>query len=451
MRTRLLLLLLAGAVLAGFTPTLANAAGTGSISGTVTSDGSPVADNCVRAYSTGAGETQVSFDWTDAGGEYTLEGLETGSYKVHFENCDRNVIEEWYEDGDSYDDATPVPVTDGYETPDIDASLAKGGSVSGTVINGAGPDGGTCVTAESITGHWYGSGRTASDGSYSVNGLKSGNYRIRFQRCSSFENVVSEFYPDKSKFEEGTAVAVTQGVDTPGIDAELEAGGSISGTVIPQPMAAEACALRVEAFDSVGDQADILNVSYSPETPVPFTIDGLRTGEYRLSISQSCLLLYPSWKTIEVGEYFRDADYLSEALPIPVAAGSAVGGVDVNIGSPDPVFTLPEDTILEPDLKRAAISKVRVKGPARIKRGKRVTFRVRITNSGEARATGVRLRVKGSGVNLHRRIGSIPARTSRTVKVKLKPRKTGNARLTFRTTSANAGSTSVKRRLRLRN
>ncbi|MBK5232905.1 MAG: DUF1573 domain-containing protein [Thermoleophilia bacterium] len=94
---------------------------------------------------------------------------------------------------------------------------------------------------------------------------------------------------------------------------------------------------------------------------------------------------------------------------------------------------------------KAKISKVTVSGPAKVKKGKKATYSVKITNSGNATATGVRLKVSGRGVAFNTSVGKISAGKSRTVKVKLKPKKPGKIKATFKVTSKNAGGKSVKK------
>ncbi len=91
-----------------------------------------------------------------------------------------------------------------------------------------------------------------------------------------------------------------------------------------------------------------------------------------------------------------------------------------------------------------------MQGPARVRKGRKATYRVRITNSGDARAVGVKLKVRSRGFRLTKRIGKVAPGTTRTVKVKLKPKKTGKAKLTVRVKSSNAGSKSIKRRIFVR-
>ena len=99
---------------------------------------------------------------------------------------------------------------------------------------------------------------------------------------------------------------------------------------------------------------------------------------------------------------------------------------------------------------KAKIGKVKVKGPAKVKRKKKATYKVRITNSGFATATGVRLKVKGRGVSFNTSVGKIGAKKTRTVKVRLKARKAGKVKVAFKVTSKNAGGKTVKKKIRVK-
>ena len=117
-------------------------------------------------------------------------------------------------------------------------------------------------------------------------------------------------------------------------------------------------------------------------------------------------------------------------------------------GNQDPTpasRTFTVDTTVTVD--KAKIGKVSVKGPAKAKKGKKATYKVKITNSGNAKATGVRLKVKGRGVSFNTSVGKIGAMNTRTVKIKLKPKKPGKVKLAFKVTSKNAGGKTVKKRI----
>ena len=104
----------------------------------------------------------------------------------------------------------------------------------------------------------------------------------------------------------------------------------------------------------------------------------------------------------------------------------------------------------DPIVYKAKISKVKVKGPAKVKKGKKATYKVTVKNSGNADATGVKVKVKGKGVKAKKTVGTIPAGSSKTVKAKLKFKKPGKVKVTFKVTSKNAGGKTVKKKIRVK-
>jgi len=91
------------------------------------------------------------------------------------------------------------------------------------------------------------------------------------------------------------------------------------------------------------------------------------------------------------------------------------------------------------------IGKVTIKGPAKMKKGKKATYTVKITNTGKATATGVKVKASGKGVSAKASGGSISAGKTKGVKVKIKPKKTGKVKITFKVASPNAGGKTVKK------
>jgi uncharacterized membrane protein len=106
-------------------------------------------------------------------------------------------------------------------------------------------------------------------------------------------------------------------------------------------------------------------------------------------------------------------------------------------------------TIVDDDAT-AKIKKVKVGGPGKVKKGKKATYKVKITNSGNVKATGVRLKVSGRGVGFNTSVGKIAAGKTRTVKLKVKPKKTGKVKLQFKVTSKNAGGKTAKKKVKVK-
>ncbi len=106
----------------------------GSISGRVT-DGSGAG---ISGLSVSASDSNVlltrALTTTNANGDYTLRGLATGSYKVHFEANGIDFADEWYNDQVNFASADLVVVTEPDNTPGIDAVLSSPRKLSLTPV-----------------------------------------------------------------------------------------------------------------------------------------------------------------------------------------------------------------------------------------------------------------------------------------------------------------------------
>lgn len=218
----------------------------GSISGRVMDEaGGPLEGICVTAF-------DLAYQWagdtiTAADGTYRISDLAPGQYKVLFNQCvveiakpvpasssspplppppspspENRYLSEWWNDKPDFDSANAVTVAQGADTAGIDAALALGGSFRGRVTDSsnAGVDS-ICVAAYDDSFSWAGFGSTGPDGAYSVTRLPAGSYRVEFNDCAYPQRFLSEWWKDKPDFSSADPVAVTQGADTPGIDAVL--------------------------------------------------------------------------------------------------------------------------------------------------------------------------------------------------------------------------------------
>lgn len=170
---------------------------------------------------------------TAADGSYQLGGfLTSGSYLVRFSAPNGGWVEEWYDDVRPPLEPTPVSVTEGAWTDDVDAALEPAGAISGTVTNeGGGEFSRLTVTAFRLDGAgWqpFDSTTVIYDTEYELRGLPEGTYRIKFRGGSIFNPSygVEEFFDDVVSIDLATDVEVAVGVVTPGIDAVL---GNLGG------------------------------------------------------------------------------------------------------------------------------------------------------------------------------------------------------------------------------
>ena len=97
----------------------------------------------------------------------------------------------------------------------------------------------------------------------------------------------------------------------------------------------------------------------------------------------------------------------------------------------------------------AKFSKVKVKGPGSVKRGKRGSYKVSLTNRGTATAKGLTVKASGKGAKGKAKAGRLKPGRSKTVKVKVKFTKSGISKVKFRVRARKAGSGSATKKVKV--
>jgi len=171
-----LLSLLTTALIAPAPAAAGFAAGTGTISGQVTTHaGNPVESAQVSVY------TAETFDFldatiTDADGMFTLSGIAAGNVKV---NVITNGFEQWAHGKPDFDSATVFAVVDG-QTLTVNERLLPTGTIAGRLTNSAGEAlSGASVTASNVDTGSSASGSTDEEGRYRLT-VPPGVYVVRF-------------------------------------------------------------------------------------------------------------------------------------------------------------------------------------------------------------------------------------------------------------------------------
>jgi protocatechuate 3,4-dioxygenase beta subunit len=193
--------------------------------------GKPVQGACAQAVNLRTGQyTEQANDLF--GSSYQLTGLAPGRYAVNFYSCLEGVgyASQWYRDRSGPRSATVVRVTAGHVSRAIDASLARGGVITGraTVAGTGTPVRYYCVEASTRSGSAFGWGETRRNGDYSVSGLATGSYRLTFGNCEPVRGTAA------SQTLPGT-VRVTEPRTVTGVNVKLRVAGSISGHVLGGP------------------------------------------------------------------------------------------------------------------------------------------------------------------------------------------------------------------------
>ncbi len=206
------------------------------------------------------------------------------------------------------------------QATDVTLSIqeANQGVISGTVRNQAGtPLEGICVLASEEGEGFGGSDRTDASGTYRLESLAGGSYRLWFTDCESPTEYLSEWYRDASSYDDATPIAVGT-AEVAGIDAVLSTGASISGRVTDeagQPLA-EIC---------VSTETD-QDYSYAPtDASGVYRLGALRGGSYRILFSDC------GEDEVFIREWYDDRPSYAEADPLEVAPDQGVTGIDASL------------------------------------------------------------------------------------------------------------------------
>lgn len=281
----------------------------GSIAGTVTGSdkktisGTTVSVQGVYPFNYWASTT------TGADGKYVLPGLSDGKYRVQFTPASGSSwLGEYYNNKSSYSDANPVEVLNSAKVTGIDAELARGAVLSGTVTSDTGPLSSAYVSVSSTSGQFYSSTYTSSNGTWSMT-VPAGVYTLRF----SSSGFVSEWYDNALDQSAATAITVAGEETKTGLDARLDKGGSISGTVTGDKGSISYGWVYAYRDGSTNSYAS----SYLGSNG-KYTITGLPEGSYKLQFSASGFL----------SEYWNDQEDIGSATSITVGKAQDVTGKD---------------------------------------------------------------------------------------------------------------------------
>jgi hypothetical protein len=243
----------------------------GTLSGLVRDDtGKPVPSAYVSAVS--ASGASLASGFTDAAGAYALTGLPAGNYSIRFSKS--GLLSLYYPASPTLLGATPVSVGLDQEIKGIDATLATGGSLTGTVTDASDtPLDGILISATPVNGS---AGpvfaRTDSSGNYTLKGLSSGSFVVWLGETNT--DYIVQTYPKGP-------VQVQLGRQTALEPVRLTVGGTISGRV-----------------ENVASSTDVARVTLVPILPCPatnvsvltdldgaYTIRGLPSCSYSMTIA----------------------------------------------------------------------------------------------------------------------------------------------------------------------
>jgi hypothetical protein len=257
-----------------------------------------------------------------------------GNYKVEFwPPSPLNYVPQYFNAKSSWQQADQVAVTNGNDTPNINAALEEGGWIEGRAIDAVSKAGikGLFVCASPIDETGFGRcALTDSSGDYEIIGLATDTYEVVFfPEEEGASEYLFQFYKGKANFSEATPVSVTAGSGISGIGAEMKKGGKITGTVTDAASGAGIKASFVCLLPA--SEPEVLGCTVTGGSG-GYSIAGLPPGAYKVWFSPD------GTESAEIEDDYFQQFYnakpsFAQADPVNVSAGVVVSGIDAHLVS----------------------------------------------------------------------------------------------------------------------
>lgn len=190
----------------------------------------------------------------------------------------------------------------------------------------SGQSGSTYVVQNADQGHSISCQVTAGDegGNYTISSLPSGSYKVSFARESETGgNYLSQFFNGKTAPGEANPVSVTAPAATGGVNAELQAGGQITGRVVDAvskaPIAsAFVCAEQASTKPEFGS-CELTNANGE------YTLMGLPIASYHVVFYAYALT--SSYRL----QFYNGKSSSGEADSVSVTAGATTSGINAEL------------------------------------------------------------------------------------------------------------------------
>ncbi len=323
-------------------------ADTGAITGKVTalSGGAPIEGVEVCANRTNTVPTQKCA-LSEADGTYSLTGLLASEYVVVFSTGPDgpNVVRRLFDNTENYVEADYVIVGEGETVENVDAQMREGGAIKGTVTGlGGAPVEGTNVCA--VTEETFADcGESDDKGEYAITGVPPGEWMVRFGPTFLGPEYLTQYYDHRDRESEADPVAIAAGEVKAGIDAELEVGAAIEGTVF-SPTGATPSGISVCALEAPGGKL----VHCTETVDGRYRLRLLPAGDYKVTFSPEFQEFFP-WFADGPDDGYSTRFYDEKASAaaadvVSLTPPDVIAGIDAHlVASPAPT---PFSTIIVP-------------------------------------------------------------------------------------------------------
>ncbi len=266
-------------------------------------------------------------------GAFTVNGLPAGTYFVAT-TVSTHGDEAWDDipcpggppSGCDVTQATPIEVELNSTTTGIDFELSRLGAITGVVIDRTGglPLSDAIVQVYDHGGSFLAGASCGSDGSYELGGLADGTY---FVQALNWGHYVDQLYrsidcpPSGCDLLTGTPLVIVNQSTVSGIDFDLVAKGSITGTVTDSTMTASV-GVNVQIYSQAGSLVDYALTDSSGQ----YTVEDLDAGSYFAATNDRD---YNNELYDGIG--CADGCDPTTGTPIAVVNATSTGGIDFHI------------------------------------------------------------------------------------------------------------------------
>jgi hypothetical protein len=285
----------------------------GFIAGVVSAGSSPLSGITIAAYNLSG--TLRGFTKTNATGAFHLV-LPPGTYKVAAFDDARVYATTFHDASASFALATAVGVSAESMTT-VDFHLSAGARIRGRATDAASGNalGGIVVTAYDAAGFVAGTATTAANGNYELF-VPAGSYRIVFEdRTGTY---ASAYYADAESFETATAIGVAAGTSTVNIDAAMQRGTRLTGSVRDAVSGMPLAAIVVAAYNASGTVRTLTTTAANGQYTLVVPPGSYKAGAYDTTV-------------VYAPQFHAGQTAFAYGLTTNVAAGAVAGGIDFTL------------------------------------------------------------------------------------------------------------------------
>jgi hypothetical protein len=179
---------------------------------------------------------------------------------------------------------------------------------------------------------------TNANGEYTISSLASGDYVVEFNGTvcpggtSCATEYVTQYWDDKPFTQEAEEVSVTAG-PTADVDAELEVGGKVTGTVTSEPTDAPVKGGEVCAYEELSATELPVAKCVITDSSGEYQLGGLAGGTYLVEFNGYVCTGGRGGECVKeyVTQYWQDKAGFREATKVSVSAAATVSGVDATL------------------------------------------------------------------------------------------------------------------------